>query len=316
MFKKTKSQKSVDSLSLKPGDIIDIVAPGSSCSEEVFNQAVAWIKTQGFIPRFPKDILNPDIFISNSDEKRLKFLVDALKNKESKAVWCLRGGYGAIRLIPELLKIKSLPRKKIFIGYSDVTTLHLWLNLKMKWPTVHGPLLDRCGQNQLSEAHKNELLAVLTHDKKEIYFSGLKPLNAAALKVKSKLTAKIIGGNLTVFCSSLGTPLQPKITKDHFLFFEDIGERGYRIDRMLHQLEQAGLFKKVKAILLGDFILGQESNGENHVWKTLDSFFQNIKIPVFSGLQAGHGEVQRPLILNSKAVLTCGSEIRLLTSFE
>ena len=316
MFKKTKSQILVDKFYLKSGDIIDIVAPGSPCSIEVFNQAAAWIKNQGFIPRFPKDILNPEIFISNSDEKRLKFLVEALKNKESKAVWCLRGGYGAIRLVPGLLKIKSLPKKKLFIGYSDVTTIHLWLNQKMKWPSVHGPLLDRCGQNQLSEVHKNELLSLLTHDKKELYFSGLKSLNTAAKKVKKKLTAKIVGGNLTVFCSSLGTQLQPKISKDHFLFFEDIGERGYRIDRMLHQLEQSGIFKKAQAILLGDFILGQESNGENHVWKTLESFFENRKIPVFYGLQAGHGEVQRPLILNTKAVLTCGSEIRLLTSFE
>ncbi len=313
--KSLKLQSKKSSLAfLRAGDIVDIVAPGSSCSKDVFENSVNWLKAQGFVPRFPKDILDPQTFISNTDEKRLKYLLVALKSKDSKAVWCLRGGYGAIRLVPELLKIKKLPQKKLFIGYSDVTTLHLWLNQKMKWPTIHGPLLDRCGQNQLSELQKNELLGLLSGQKKEIHFSNLKALNPAAQKIKNKkIEGKIFGGNLTVFCSSLGTPLQPKIQND-FLFFEDIGERGYRIDRMLHQIEQAGILKKCKAVFLGDFILGQETNGENHVWSTIQNFFEKSKIPVFSGLECGHGEVQRPLILNSKATLTCSDSIRLLTS--
>lgn len=311
---KKRTEKSVFSY-LQTGDVIDIVAPGSPCSKEVFEHAVAWIKAQGYIPRYPQDMLAPEIFISNTDEKRLQFLVEALKNKESKAVWCLRGGYGAIRLVPQLLKIKKLPQKKLFIGYSDVTTIHLWLNQKMKWPTVHGPLLDRCGQNQLSENNKNELLSVLSGQKKEVYFSDLKPVNSAAKKHKTKLKAQLYGGNLTVVCSSLGTELQPAF-KNHFLFFEDIGERGYRIDRMLNQLEQAGLFKSCKAVFLGDFILGQETNGDNHVWTVLQNFFEKLKCPVYSGVQSGHGEQQRPLILNGSATLTCDNSVRLLTSFE
>lgn len=300
---------------LQTGDVIDIVAPGSACTKEVFESAVSWIKAQGYVPRFPKDMLTPDIFISHSDEKRFEYLIEALKNKESKAVWCLRGGYGAIRLVPQLLKIKTLPQKKLFIGYSDVTTLHLWLNQKMGWPTVHGPLLDRCGQNQLSENNKNELLSVLSGVKKEVYFSGLKPVNLAAEKNKLNLKAQLFGGNLTVFCSSLGTKLQP-VLKNHFLFFEDIGERGYRLDRMFYQLQQAGIFQSCKAVFLGDFLLGQETNGDNHVWTVIQKFFEKSKIPVYSGVESGHGEQQRPLILNGKASLTCGNSVRLLTSFE
>lgn len=319
MLQKTKKLKSRSKKStfkfLNVGDIVDIVAPGSACSNEVFLSAVSWVKAQGYVPRFPKDLLDPQLFIANTDEKRLQHLVAALKSKDSKAVWCLRGGYGAIRLVPELLKIKKLPNKKLFIGYSDVTTIHQWLNQKMNWPSVHGPLLDRLGQNQLSEQNKNELIGLLSGQKKEIFFSDLKPLNAAAQKKNLKLTGRIFGGNLTVFCSSLGTALQPKL-KDHFLFFEDIGERGYRIDRMLEQLKQAGQLNKCKAVLLGDFLLGQETNGENHVWPVIAKFFEKSKVPVFSGLQAGHGDIQRPVILNSKASLACGESIRLLTSFE
>jgi muramoyltetrapeptide carboxypeptidase len=311
--KKLEPSRSQDYF-LKTGDIVDIVAPGSSCSKEIFESAVIWLKAQGFVPRFPNDIFDPEFFVSNSDEKRLKYFIDALRNKESKAVWCLRGGYGSIRLVPELLKIKKLPRQKLFIGYSDMTTLHLWLNQKMNWPTIHGPLLDRCGQNQLSEQNKNELLSLLAGQKNEIYFSDLKPLNLSARKKNLKLSGRIFGGNLSVFCSSLGTALQPQVQND-FLFFEDIGERGYRIDKMLNQISQSGLFKKCKAVFLGDFILGDESNGENHVWYALEKFFEKSKVPVFSGLQSGHAQIQRPLILNGKATLTCGKDLRLLTSF-
>jgi len=309
---------------LKTGDIIDIVAPGSACSKDIFEQAVAWIKQQGFIPRYPKNMLEPDIFISNSDELRLKFLVEALTNTESKAVWCLRGGYGALRLVPELLKIKQIKQKKIFIGYSDVTTIHLWLNQKMNWLTIHGPLLERCGQRDFSDKNKNELLELVSGQQKEIIFKNLKPVNLAAQKIKQKtkfiLNKKIYGGNLTVFCSSLGTDLAKKIkikkTEEFFLFFEEIGERGYRIDRMLCQLEQSKALNKCRAIFLGDFLLGDEADGQNHIWTVIQHFFKDSKIPVFSGLQAGHGQIQRPVILNSKASLTCGNDIRLLTSFE
>ncbi len=96
----------------------------------------------------------------------------------------------------------------------------------------------------------------------------------------------------------------------------DIGERGYRVDRMLNQLDQAGLFKACKAVFLGDFILGQEANGDNHVWAVIQNFFENSKIPVYAGVQSGHGEHQRPLILNGAATLTCDNSVRLLTSFE
>jgi muramoyltetrapeptide carboxypeptidase len=97
-----------------------------------------------------------------------------------------------------------------------------------------------------------------------------------------------------------------KSPKGAFLFFEDIGERGYRVDRVLLHLRMAGYFNGVKGILFGDFVSSDEPNGGSRVPDVLQRFADEMKIPVFSGLEAGHGAFQRPLPFNTRAVLNCG----------
>lgn len=315
--KSGRSKKTIFSF-LKPGDIVDIVAPGSPCSEEHLQKAATWLKAQGYQPRFPSDILTPDLFLANSDEKRFEYLMAALTAKDSKAVWCLRGGYGCLRLVPRLLKEKPPAQEKLFIGLSDITTLHLLLNQKWNWRSLHASLLDRVGQNKLSEQNKNELIGVIENKQTEVVFNNLKPLNATAEKMqtqKKEITSNVIGGNLAVFCASVGTPLQPK-TKGRFIFFEDIGERGYKVDRLLQQIWQAGLFEDCAGIILGDFIDGNEADGKNYIWPVIEKFSQKLKVPVFSGVQSGHAELQRPLFFNTKAKLTCGEPTRMIVFSE
>ena len=299
-MKKT-SLKSQPFSFLKKGDIIDIVAPASSCTIEELNHAVKWIEQQGYKPRVPQDLLQPSDFLANTDKKRFTILKNALTSKTSKVVWCLRGGYGSLRLVPDLLKLKKAPQK-FFIGLSDITIIHQFLNLKWNWRTIHGPILSRTMSEKKRQKDYDELFALLSGEKKQIDFSHLVPLNKAAKQSKKTITSKIMGGNLTTFCSMLGTPLSPKVN-NHFLFFEDISERGYKIDRMLNQLDQAGLFKKCKGIFFGDIINSEEADGRNLVWSTIESFFAHKKIPVFKGIESDHSEKQRPLFLNSKAEL-------------
>ena len=114
-----------------------------------------------------------------------------------------------------------------------------------------------------------------------------------------------------VISSSLGTPSQLK-TKGRILFLEEVGERAYRIDRCLQHLKQAGLFNAVEAVVFGDFINCLEIDGKDLVPQTLQNFFKDLKIPAFKGLQAGHGEIQRPLFFNTQTVLTCGTQPQML----
>ena len=117
------------------------------------------------------------------------------------------------------------------------------------------------------------------------------------------------GGNLTVLQSTLGTSLQRRPTG--MLFLEDIGERGYRIDRILEQLRQAGVLRNLKAILLGTFLGGAEADRSNLGPAVLERFAQSLPIPMLAGIDAGHGAYQRPVFLHTRAELRCGPDPQL-----
>lgn len=310
-IKKTirRNKKSILQLNcLSEGDQVQIIAPGSAAPVETLIQGAEYLKSWGLVPKYSDDLLNPQLYLSNTDKYRLESFKKAITDKKIKAIWCLRGGYGALRLIPELIKLKPPHAKKILIGYSDVTSLHLFLNQKWQWPTLHAPLLDRLGvdskQNQLSEQNLLELKSSLFKFDHQLIFKNLIPLNKSAQQ-KKLIEATLTGGNLTVLTSSLATSIQANC--DHkILFLEELCERGYRIDRCLQQLKQAGIFKKVSAVVLGDFIKGEERDGRDLVPETLTRFFSEFKFPVFKGVEAGHSDLQRPLYFNTRTVLTCG----------
>lgn len=302
-----KNFKQKNNFYLKRGDIIDIIAPGSACSEENFKLAVEWLRAKGFKPRWSKDVIKPEMYLAQSDKYRFDDLKKALSAQDSMAIWCLRGGYGSFRLWPDLLKLKKKYPAKLFIGLSDITSLHHFLNRKWKWPTLHASLLDRVGQNKLSAGNESELFSVLFGETQAVEFNHLVALNAAAKK-KKKINGTVLGGNLATYMVALGTDLHPKYKKNEnvILFFEDIGERGYKVDRFLNHLIQAKVLDQVAAVVFGDFIQGQESNGNDLTEKTLINFAQKIKIPVFTGLEAGHADLQRPVFFGTEAELTCG----------
>jgi muramoyltetrapeptide carboxypeptidase len=312
---KKSSRKSIksDAYFLKPGDIVDVVAPASACSEEHFRLGVKWIESMGYKPRFNPHLLKPDMYLSNSDAFRFQDLKKAVYAKDSKAIWCLRGGYGSFRLWPEMLKLTKKAAPKLFIGLSDITSMHQFLNQKWGWPTLHASLLDRVGQNKLPADIQDELLQTISGEKNTVSFTNLTAMNDAA-KTKKVIKGTVRGGNLCTFIVSIGTKLQPKYQKKDnvILFFEDIGERGYKLDRFLQHLSQAGVLNNVAAIVFGDFVDGLEANGQSLVQETLARFAKQMKIPVFSGVETGHGVVQRPLFFNTRAVLTCDKKPNMI----
>lgn len=294
---------------LRPGDLIDIIAPASATSEEFLHKGVSFLESQGFKTRYPENIIKPQLFLSQTDEFRFKSFKKALLSKDSKAIWCLRGGYGSMRLLPQLSRLKKPPQQKLLIGMSDVTSLHLFLNQKWKWPSLHAPLLDRIGKNLITSSNLDEIIKALTTVDPSLY-DQLIPINKSA-KTNKKIKGLVRGGNLVLTTASLGTPYQIN-SKNCILFFEEIGERAYRIDRMLQQLDQAGIFKNAKAVVFGDFTDCHEPDQKNLISETLQQFFNKQKIPAFFGLQAGHDMIQRPLFFNTKAQLTCGPKAKML----
>lgn len=293
---------------LRPGDLVEVVAPGFRCPPQNLQAGLAFLRDLGVQPRVPRTLFGADLLCAHSDRMRLKHLERALTAPDSRCVWCVRGGYGAIRLIGPLLRLTPPRRRKLLIGYSDATTLHYWLNQHWRWPSLHGPLLDRLGSETLRREDVEELRGVLFGTLRELVFAPLEPLNAAARRSHT-VRGKVFGGNLTVLQTTVGTPLERR--PRGILFLEDVGERGYRVDRMLQHLSQAGVFRNLRAIVFGAFEGGRESDGRLLVPAVLSRFANEQRIPVLAGMQAGHGEHQRPVFFGTPAELVCGIAPRL-----
>ncbi|CAN5647673.1 LD-carboxypeptidase [soil metagenome] len=306
---------------LRPGDLVDVVAPGFCPTDDEVEAGVKFLESWGLRARLPHDLFGADVIASNTDEKRLKHLSHALLASDSRAVWCLRGGYGAIRLVPGLLKLKKPARAKVVLGLSDVTTIQQWLAVKWKWPSLQAPLLDRLGRTvdaslvregkpRPPEAQVEELRRIVFGETSTVLFEGLHRLAAPSGEPKKSaalIRGRMTGGNLVTYASAIGTKIHPS-TEGQILYFEDIGERGYRVDRLLEQLVQTEVVTaKTRAIVFGEFVAGLETDGASRVPAVLERFAREwgarSRVPMFTGVTSGHGLNQRVVPLGTEAVL-------------
>lgn len=299
---------------LKKGDIVDVVSPGFASTPDEVESARRFLLKWGLQPRIPRNLIQKHFLHANSDEKRFGFLKDALYAPDSKIVWCLRGGYGSNRLLPRLDEVKKPKQQKLLVGISDITSLHVYFEQKWKWPTLHASLLDRMGSGKVPPKIEKETMDLLFGRKNAVEFKKLRAMNKAAENVKT-LKTSVVGGNLVVLQSTLGTPYQLN-TDNKLLFVEDLGERGYRVDRIFEHFLQAGLYKKCHGIIIGEFLGGQESDGKVLWPQVFKSWSARLDIPVFSGMEAGHGIVQRPVPFLTKAVLQGGKKGSLVIEAE
>src|ERR1700692_4112840 len=143
---------------LQKGDLIDVIAPGFGVTPEQVVGAHDFLLKWGLKPRIPVDLIQKHFLHANSDEKRFGFLQKALRAKDSKVIWCLRGGYGSNRLLPRLDQMRKPAQKKLLIGISDVTSLHIYFEQKWGWSGLHAPLLDRLGQGKVPPQLEKETM--------------------------------------------------------------------------------------------------------------------------------------------------------------
>lgn len=283
---------------LQKGDLIDIIAPAWPSSLSEMKKGIAFLEDQGFSVRLQENILKKDLIYASNLPSRQAGLKKALFAEDSQAVLCLRGGHGSLHLIPSLMRRKKPKKCKVFIGSSDISLLHHFINQKWNWPSFHGSMLTRLGNQSSPFKEKKEFLQVLMGKTTSLRYKNLKPLNGPAKEIQT-IKGTLAGGNLITLQTSLGTALHPK-TQNKILFFEEVGERAYRIDRVLHHFHLAKAFSGVKAIILGDFLNSKE---DSLMFRILSRFFVSLKCPVFKGLPCGHGPLQRMLPLNTPCIL-------------
>ncbi len=273
---------------LRTGDLVQIVAPASNLKAEYLARGVAELTALGFRVKYDPAILEKDRYTAGTDERRRRELMDAFTDPEVKAVWAARGGYGVMRLLPWLDEDILRANPKIFIGYSDLTALHLYLYNRFGWVTLHGPMAAKDLAGGETHYDKTTLLNALTRPEP---MGEIVTISTEILHPGAAVSGRLLGGCLSLLVAMMGTPDELD-TRDAILFLEDTGTRPFQLDRMLQQLKLAGKFAGVRALVFGEM-----SNCLQHIeqgytlQEVLRDLTAELRIPVLFGLRSGHSEV-------------------------
>jgi muramoyltetrapeptide carboxypeptidase len=277
---------------LLPGDRVSIIAPASPFDRDKFQSGLSVIEKMGFRPVFNDDLFQSDGYLAGSDQHRADMFNAAFTDDETTGVWCVRGGYGALRILPliDYEKIKSCP--KVLIGCSDISAIMHALHANCNMITFHGPMIGSLGHASVST------LDALTDMFQWRDGYAVEPESAIAIRSGSAF-GPVVGGNLTTLCHLLGTPWHPRFSGS-LLFLEDRGEAPYRIDRMLCQMKMAGCFEGLTGLMLGSF---EECGPYDRICGIVTDVFSDMDIPMLAGFPAGHSE--------PNIILPLGVEARL-----
>ncbi len=238
-----------------------------------------------------------------SDELKAETLAEAWAHKETQTLLATRGGYGALRLLPHLDKIRSLSSaKKTLWGYSDLTVIQQYLHQRNGAPWVHSPMLTSPAFFA-PKPKEAKAWATLLSETEEFSEQSLKVLNLSSKhRGKSELRASTWGGNLASLITMMGTPWEFRIPTNSWLFIEEVGEKAYRVDRLLKQLSYHRDFKNLKGVILGHFTQCPGSQ------KLLQLWAEESDLTLVSGIQAGHESPNIPLVLGSEAYFSRKSQ--------
>ena len=284
-------------LALHAGDTVAIVAPASNLKTDYLARGVAELEWLGFHVKYEPGILSHARYTAGADERRAGELMRAFLDPEVKAVWAARGGYGAMRLF-NLLDEETLRRRpKIFIGYSDLTALHLYFYRRFGWVTFHGPMAAKDLAGGASHYHRAGLLAAIkdTAPMGEITSPKTEMLHRGS---GERVSGRLLGGCLSLIAALMGTPDELD-TRGSILFLEDTATKPFALDRMLQQLRLAGKFDEVRAIIFGEMTdCVQHAKQGYRVQDVLAECTADLGVPVMFGLRSGHsprGNLTLPL---------------------
>jgi muramoyltetrapeptide carboxypeptidase len=279
---------------VREGSTLALVAPAGPFNRERFDDGVEWLR-QRYVVQFDDGIFSKSGYFAGSDERRLNELLTAIRDPEIDAILCARGGYGATRLLPGLDPAEIAEANKLLVGFSDATALHsLWARAAVR--SIHAPMV--ASLPSASDAVKQEWIRTLEgRDLPESW--------DVETVVSGTATGRLFGGNLAVLGALLGTPFEPPVNGT-ILFLEDVGERPYRIDRMLTSLIQAGWFERCAGVVLGAFTDGNPGDDGVTIEDVLKDRLGVLDIPVVSGFPAGHIDTNEPLTFGATAEIDGG----------
>ena len=270
---------------LRAGDTISIVAPASTVEQrDGFERGVAALERMGFRVRFNERIFQSSRYLAGDDSARAEELMNAFEDPSVQAIMALRGGYGCSRLIPHLMEKRLRHHPKVFVGFSDMTTLHMYLRRRFGWVTIHGPMAASPCLANMPAGQEQHFLSLCTDPeyRPSLSFEGMEMWSPGSAE------GILAGGCLSIIAAGIGTPYEIK-TEGKILFLEDQGEPPYRLDRMLTQLLLSGKLQSVAGVLLGSFVDCEPDRGNYTAADTMKDILRSLHVPVISGFPAGHG---------------------------
>jgi len=295
---------------LKTGDVIGIISPASSAQDsKKIENGVQYLEKNGYRVEIGKNVGKTNGYLAGTDQERADDMNLMFKNKNIKAIICLRGGYGASRILDKINYKIIRNNPKIFVGFSEITALQMAILQKAGLITFAGPMLAPDFADNVSAYTEEFFWRIITSNKK---MGRLKyPSNGKLTAItKGSSSGRILGGNLSVFAALIGTEYLPSM-KEKILMLEDINELPYKVDRILNQMKMLKVFKQVKGVILGRFVGCYEHDPMKKsltLGEVMEDYLSHLKIPVLYAFPHGHikDKVTVPLGLRVKINSTKG----------
>ena len=269
---------------LRPGDRIAIVSPASPFSREEFDSGIEELRRLGFEPVYQESVFDRSLFTSGPPELRAAAFVRAWSDPGIAALMAVRGGYGSVQVLPGLDGWTPQENPKLFIAYSDNTSLLSWLTCQCGITALHGPMLEgRLAKR--SEGYDERSFMRLVSGEGAGLELGPEPLTVLH---EGEAHGPLYGGTMTQLAASLGTPYAFSPPEGAVLFMEDVNERPYRIDRLLTQLRLGGILGRAAALVFDEMRGCDEPGGQLAIRDVLRGLTEDFEGPVLCGFPSGH----------------------------
>lgn len=291
-----------------PGDTLGIVGPSSTLGDHGLEKGLAVLHQLGYKTKLGASATAHWGYLAGTDELRARDIANMFADDDVDGIICLRGGYGATRLLPLLDYQTIAVHPKVFIGFSDITALHTVFLQRCHFMPIHGTMVMSLGRD--ASAYTTDCLAKGLINP---YPLGKIPMPSGwhmETIIPGDVTGIVCGGNLMLLAAAAGTPYALQIP-DAILLIEEVGEEAYSLDRMLCQLEESGIIAHAKGIIFGEFTRCEPTEPAPYEFTSRDIIYQYAKRwnkPAVWGFPAGHGTDNTWLPLGMKTHLCCQAD--------
>ena len=295
---------------LRPGDLVGLVSPSSpTLTPDAIDRSIEHLEKLGFKAKPGRNVRKRLGFLAGQDRERAADLMEMFNDRKVRGIFCVRGGYGAARILP-LLDYRAIRENpKVLAGFSDITNLHCALLLKSNLISLQGPMLaHQLVKKDYPDFSRDSLWRAVTEPAPAGSILRGYKLKTVAVVRRGKVEGELIGGNLTVLSHLIGTAFEPSV-RGKILVLEEVDEAPYRVDRLLTHLLNAGVLQKAAGVAVGVCLNCEDPKAKSgkEYRQSLDDVLrerlQPLKVPVVIGLPFGHADHNATLPIGGRAIL-------------